>query len=364
MPTRPPRVTLRDIAAATGLSTAAVSYALRGLQVPIETQQRVRDVADRLGYQVDPIARALSSGRTGYIGVLCGSLEDIWQQSLAARLGRGLLSAGRHALIVDASNDPALESSLAMQLVDQRVDALIALPVDPRGEHWAKVAERTVLVSIGDGIPTARTSAEVVFDNETGVSEALRLLAGAGHRRIAVLTSTSLTTPDRPAEVVVHRVAAELRLRTTVHVTPHDLAGACAVAHDLLSSPDRPTAFFCLADSMAYGVYAAVRELGLRVPDDASVLGYDDHAVSSLLTPPLSSFRWPVEELVESVVARTVRAIEDDRRSRRKVLTPTAQVRGSISARGNGPRTRSRPIRDQPARDQPARDQPVRRTPA
>ena len=75
------RPTLRDIATETGLSPAAVSYALRGLQVPLETQQRVREAAERIGYQVDPIARALALGRTGNVGVLCGSLEDIWQQS-------------------------------------------------------------------------------------------------------------------------------------------------------------------------------------------------------------------------------------------------------------------------------------------
>ena len=332
---------MRDIADETGLSTAAVSYALRGLQVPLETQQRVRSVAERLGYQVDPIARALASGRTGYVGVLCGSLEDIWQQGVAAALGRGLLQASRHALIVDASNDPQVEAALAMQLVDQRVDAVIALPVDPGAAHWALVADRTVLISIGDGIPGARTSAEVVFDNEAGVSQALHLLAAAGHRRIAVLTSTSVTTPDRPAEIVVQKVAEELGVHATLHMSPHDLAGASAVAHELLTgatagvpgplpAADRPTAFFCLADSMAYGVYAAARDLGLTVPADVSVLGYDDHPVSSLLTPPLSSFRWPVDVLVSSVVERTVRAIDDDKRSRRKVLVPSAQLRASI----------------------------------
>ena len=106
MSERPRRPTLRDIADKTGLSSAAVSYALRGLQVPEETQRRVREVADRLGYQADPIARALASGRTGNVGVLCGSLEDIWQQGVAAALGRGLLQAERQALIVDAANDP------------------------------------------------------------------------------------------------------------------------------------------------------------------------------------------------------------------------------------------------------------------
>ena len=193
------------------------------------------------------------------------------------------------------------------------------------------MARQTVLISIGDSIPAAVTGAEVVFDNEAGVSEALHLLAAAGHRRIAVLTSTDVSTPDRPAEVVVHRIAAQLGLHATVQMAPHDLDGASAVARTLLSTPDRPTAVFCLADSMAYGVYAAARELSLSVPDDVSVLGYDDHPVSRLLTPPLSSFRWPVDLLVSTVVERMVRAVEDDKRSRRKVLTPVAQVRGSIA---------------------------------
>jgi LacI family transcriptional regulator len=332
MSQRPRRVTLRDIADETGLSSAAVSYALRGLQVPVETQERVRAVADRLGYQADPIARALASGRTDYVGVLCGSLEDIWQQSIAAALGRGLLSESRHALIVDASNDPDVEATLAMQLVDKRVDALICLPVDPAAAHWAKVAERTVLISIGDGLPGASTAAEVVFDNVAGVTDALRQLSAAGHRRIALMTPGGVTTPDRPAELVARQVAEELGLRISMHTSPHDLDGASEVALGVLRQSDRPTAFFCLADSMAYGVYAAARELGLDVPADVSVLGYDDHPVSRMLTPPLSSYRWPIDVLVTAIVERTVRAIDDGKHTRRKVLEPTAQPRGSIAA--------------------------------
>jgi LacI family transcriptional regulator len=329
---RAKRVTLRDVAAEAGLSLSAVSYALRGLHVPVETQQRVRDVADRLGYQVDPIARALASGRTGYVGVLCGSLQDIWQQHVAAALGRELLAAGRHALIVDASNSPDLEEELATQLVDQRVDALIVLWVDPAAKHWPEIARRTVLVSIGDGIPGAATASEVVFDNDAGVAEALGQLARAGHRRVAVLTPSSRNTPDRPAEVAIWRVGRELGMRISLHMSPHELDGAADVAQRALSEPQPPTAFFCLADSMAYGVYAAAARMGLSIPDDVSVLGYDDNPVSRLLTPPLSNFRWPVDLLVSYTVERTVRAIDDDKRSRRKLLTPLAQPRGSVAA--------------------------------
>jgi LacI family transcriptional regulator len=331
-PARLKRPTLRDIADETGLSSATVSYALRGLQVPIETQQRVREVADRLGYQADPIARALASGRTGNVGVLCGSLQDIWQQGVAAQLGRALLDAGLNALIVDATNDPEVEAELAQRFVDQRVDALICLPIDPGGQHWRQIAERVALISIGDGLPDAGADAEVVFDNAGGVSDALTQLADAGHVQIAVLTPSGADTPDRPAEAVVHRRGGELRLKVSIHTAPHDLDGATAVALEVLTGPQRPTAVFCLNDSLAYGVYAAARELGWTIPDDVSVLGFDDHPVSRLLTPPLSSYRWPLDILISSVVERTLAAMQERQSSDRVVLVATPMPRGSVAA--------------------------------
>jgi LacI family transcriptional regulator len=330
---RPKRITLRDVAKECELSAATVSYALRGLHVPVETQQRVRAVADRLGYQVDPVARALASGRTGYVGVLCSSLQDIWQQHVAASLGRELLGYGRHALIVDASESEAVEAELAARLVDQRVDALIVLWVDPGGDHWPQIARQTPLISIGDGLPGAPTAAEIVFDNDVGMAAALGQLRNAGHRRVAILTPATgppRTTPGRPAEIAISKVSAELRMQVTLHRSPHELDGAASVATEALTAQQAPTACFCLADSMAYGVYAAAARLGLRIPDDVSVLGYDDNPVSQLLNPPLSNYRWPVDELVTYTVARTVRAIDEGKRSRRKLLTPVAQPRGSI----------------------------------
>lgn len=337
MPPQPrKRPTLKDIAAETGLSQASVSYALRGIHVPPETQERVREAAARIGYQVDPIARALASGRTGTIGVLCSSLEDLWQQSIANALGRALLDTSRYALVVDSAGDPEREAALAQRLVDDRVDALITIPVDPRSPHWRQVAEQVVLISIGDSLPGAKPATEVAFDNVIGITEALRTLASAGHRDILVLTPGLPSTPDRPATEIVQRVADELGLSVRSQACPHDLDGAATIARKALADANRPTAIFCFADSMAYGVYAAARELDLTIPEDLSVLGYDDHPMSRLLTPPLSTFHWDVPALVDSVVERVASAIETGRRKRRKVLTPQARHRGSVASPVSG----------------------------
>ncbi|WP_240506488.1 LacI family DNA-binding transcriptional regulator [Thermoactinospora rubra] len=315
------------MAQATGLSPAAVSYALRGLQVSEETMERVRAAAAELGYEADPIARALASGKTGTIGLLSGSLEDLWQQALAVGIGRGLREQDRYALILDAAGDPDRQHTLAQQLRDQRVDAMIVQPIDPAAPFWSRLCESVPVVAIGDSLPG--TAGEVVFDNRRGVTLALEHLLALGHRRVVLLTPTMASTPDRPAEV--HVLAEAERLGQTVEVVtaPQDLEGATRVARKVLSSGSA-TAVFCFADSIAYGVYAAASALELRIPDDVSVLGYDNHPVSALLTPGLTTVDWDIEGIIRASVRLVVAAADGATRRRRVVQQPTLVSRGSV----------------------------------
>jgi LacI family transcriptional regulator len=323
------RVTIREVAEATGLSAAAVSYALRGLQVSDETKERVRRTAAELGYEANPIARALAGGQTGLVGLVCGSLEDLWHQQLAAGIGRELLGLQRYALILDAGGDPARELSVARQLCDQRVDGLIVSPVDPSALGWAELAGRVPVISIGDSLAAARSAGEVVFDNRAGVTAALEHLKALGHQRITVLTSTRASTPDRPADVHVAAEAARLGLTVSVVPAEHRLREATTVAGRVLRQRLRPTAVFCLADSIAYGAYAAAADLGLRIPEDLSVAGYDNHPVSRLLSPGLTTFDWDLEGIIRVAVRMMVAAIEGRPRRQRLVRAPRLCERGS-----------------------------------
>ncbi|MDL4771817.1 LacI family DNA-binding transcriptional regulator [Actinomadura xylanilytica] len=329
MPDRRKRATIREVAQATGLSPAAVSYALRGIQTSEETQERVRAAAEELGYEAHPIARALASGRTGQVGLLCGSLGDYWQQSLAIGIGRELLARDRYALIVDAGGDPERELALARRLRDQRVDGLIVQPLDPAAGLWAELAESTPVVSIGDALHGGRAQGEVVFDNRRGVTLALEHLRALGHRRLTVFTPTRASTPDRPADVHVNAEAERLGLRVDLIVAPQSLAGATQVAERVLAGPGRPTAVFCFSDSMAYGVYAVTRELGLDVPGDIAVCGYDNHPMSALLTPPLTTVDWDIDGIVSDAVRLVVDVIDGKPHERRVVREPELRVRAS-----------------------------------
>jgi DNA-binding LacI/PurR family transcriptional regulator len=329
VPQQRKRATIREVAKATGLSPAAVSYALRGIQTSEETQERVKLAAEELGYEAHPIARALASGRSGMVGLLCGSLEDLWQQSLAVGIGRALFARDRFAIILDAAGDPERELTLARQLRDQRVDGLIVQPVDPAAELWTELCETLPVVSIGDSLRGGHAFGEVVFDNRAGVTLALEHLHDLGHRRIAVLTTTRQSTPDRPADTHVEVEAERLGLDVSVVTSPQNLGAATEVAHNVLTGPDRPTAVFCFSDSIAYGVYAATRDLGLAVPGDIAVAGFDDHPMSALLTPPLTSMDWDIDGIVHASVRLMVGAIEGKSRRRRIVREPTLMQRAS-----------------------------------
>ena len=140
-------MTIRDVAAATGLSPAAVSYAMRGVQTSPETQERVRRVAEDLGYTGNAVARALARGHTGLVGVLSGSLEDLGEQRFVETLGRELGRRDLHMVVADARGEPDRERTLARQLAEQLVDGLVVSPLDPSDSTWEEIGD---VLPIGD----------------------------------------------------------------------------------------------------------------------------------------------------------------------------------------------------------------------
>ena len=328
------RVTIKDVAAATGLSPAAVSYALRGVQTSPETQERVRQAADDLGYTGNAVARALARGTTGLVGVLSGSLEDLSEQRFVESLGRQLGRHDLHMVVVDARGEPERERMLARQLADQLVDGLIVSPLDPSDPAWADIGEALPIVTVGDAL-AGPTVGEVLFDNRAGVGLVLEHLRGLGHRRIAVFTPSRPSTPDRPAERVVIELCDALGLNATVVNSPHSIEAATVTAAKMLAREPRPTAVFCLSDSIACGVYAAASAAGLELPRDLSVAGYDGHPIALVVSPPLTTVEWGMPDVAASAAGLLAAAVAGRPRSgaRARVrVRPELVARASTAA--------------------------------
>jgi len=314
--TRRKRPTLRDIATATGLSPAAVSYALRGQRVSPETAARVRAEAARIGFRSDPIARALRGGATGLVGMIGGSLDDFWHQEFASELQRCLRRTGRHMLLADAGGDGATEIALAESLCDQRVDGLVALPVEPGSHGWAPIVRTVPTVAVGAALPAP--AGAVRFAADAGFDLVLDHLHGAGHRSVLVL-STGTHRPPRRAGVRTVRCG----------FSPAD---GRAAARRALDRPDAPTAVFAFSDALAYGAYMACADLGLEIPRDVAVAGFDDHPLSALVAPPLTSVSWDTAAAAAAAAEMLAGAIDEGRAAGEVVVPPRLRARRSTAA--------------------------------
>lgn len=313
------RATLRDVAELTGLSPAGVSYALRGQRVSAATAERVRDAADRLGFRSDPIARALRGAASGVVGVIGGSLADHWHQEFASELQRHLRRRGRHMLLADADGDPGTELDRARALLDQRVDGLIALPVAPESPEWAEIVAELPVVAVG--VPLPSPAGAVRFQAAEGSELVLEHLRELGHERIAVLAS-GMHLPRR-------------RRGVRTHVCGFSTGEGRTATAAALRSPGPPTAIFALSDALAYGAYLACADLGLRIPGDVSVAGFDDHPVSQLLAPALTTVSWDTARAAAAAAAMLLDAIDGTRRlGRELVLPPRLVVRNSTAPAG------------------------------
>jgi LacI family transcriptional regulator len=308
------RATLRELSEITGLSQAGVSYALRGQRVSAATEARVRAAADRIGFRTDPIARALRGGRTQLVGVVGGSLADLWHQQFVAGMQQALRRHGLRMVLADAAGEAGEEVALARDLADQRVDGLIILPIDPTAPGWREVAAATPTVSVNERLPAP--AGAIRFDSTRGIAMALEHLARLGHERITALGGAPHATPRRPG---LRRVRCG-----------YSIDEAHTAAMRILGARDRPTAVFALSDTVACGVYAACRDRGIEVPAELSVVGFDDIPVAPLLDPPLTVVGWDTPRAAEAAVELLTEAIEG-RPASETVLAPELVTRRSTA---------------------------------
>ena len=307
------RPTLKDLAELTGLSPAGAHYALRGERVSAETSARVRAEARRIGFRSDPVARALRGGSSGLVGVVGGSLNDYWHQDFAAELGRELREDGRQMLLAGAGGSHRNQIQVATRLMDHRIDGLVVLPVDPLSPDWRAVVERIPTVAVGAALPPP--SGSVRFDAAAGRRLMTEHLHGLGHQRVLVMSPGPHVHPE-PDE-------------TAVIECGFSMAEATASAVTALSAADRPTAVFALTDAIACGVYAACGRLGLSVPGDVSVAGFDDHPLSALLAPALTTVGWDTPRAAATAARILNRAFTGGSQPASVEFPPTLVLRDS-----------------------------------
>jgi LacI family transcriptional regulator len=298
--------TAKDVAERAGTSTAVVSYVFnngpRG--VAPDTRERVLEAAAALNYRPNALARALSFGRTRSVGLIVPDIANRFFGELARALEEAAALRGNILLIGDSSQSVARERSHVQAFVERRVDSVVMVSVSDEPDLRA-FAEAGIPVVALHPLPEGTPASSVSIDYRAAAQSATAHLLDHGYDALALFTG--------PAESVgsgQHRdgfaaaVAASGRDVDVVEVsTQIARAHAAQVAMDLLARPSRPRAVYCATDEQAYGVLFACHRLGLAVPDDVAVTGFDGTEHSAYSYPPLTTVAQPVVAMAERALA-------------------------------------------------------------
>lgn len=325
-------VTILDVARRAGVSPATVSRVLNQSSHPVSARGRrkVLAAAQKLAYIPNLPARSLLTNQTAALGVLIPDVSNPYYAAVLRGIEDAVGAIGRTVILCNTDRDPRKQRLYLRALMERRVDGLIvAGGTFGRGESEVTGDDLPVVMI---GRHRARFPS-VGIDNVAAAALATRHLIALGHRRIAHLAgpAVSLTAADRlrgyRLALEAASIAVDAGLVVEVGFTPLRAGAAVRAA---CRDRRRPTAILAANDQVAIGVIRALHELGLRVPDDISVVGFDDTPLASYTVPSLTTVAVPSYELGRSAVA-LMAAVLDGRRPASLVLPCELRVRESTA---------------------------------
>lgn len=307
---RPKRSTLADIAAAAGVSIKTASRVVRHEPVAHATRERVERAVAELGYRPITAPRSAASNRSYLIGLLHFPPIATFVSGLIMGASERARQEGYH-LVVEACSigAPQERAAWVRQLVIQsNLDGIVLAP--PLGD------DPVILATLAElGVPTctiapgelANDRLSVAINDRGAAREVTERLLAWGHRHIAFLTGAGgRSTTTRRLAGFQDAVAKQPEARATVIKGDYSFRSGFEAGQDLLSGPDAPTAVFASNDEMAAGILVAAHKLGLDMPEQLSVFGFDDDVIANAVWPPLSTVRQPVHEMGSAAIAMLV----------------------------------------------------------
>jgi DNA-binding LacI/PurR family transcriptional regulator len=302
---------IRDVAAAAGVSPALVSLALNNRAgVSPRTRARIVAVADELGYRGNAAARSLRTGRTDVFGLVIRNLSNPYFLDVVGGAQARAHAVGATVLAVDSEYSADAEREHIRRLAAQRVDGLAIAPVGSGDALalWRRLRPGTPLVVVNAEVTDPAGAVRVTPDNTAAVGLAVEHLRALGHVRVAFLTAPRTLMADHDRLRAFHGAASRTGMQPRVVETPLGLAAVRAAVESCLRAAVRPTAVVTNSDFTAHAVYKAVRDAGLVVGRDVSVVGHDDLPTSELLDPPLTTVALDRRRIGTAVFDRLVPA--------------------------------------------------------
>ena len=340
------RATAEDIATAAGVSVASVSRVLNDTgRVGAATRERILRIAAELQYAPNAAARSLASRRSRTVGAVIPSLENLNFAIGIDRFRKVLREQGYTLLLASTDYDQDKEEAQIRAMAAHGLDAMMLIGSNHNAQALGFLAARRIPVLLtwsfpsgAMGQPRSGTLPCIGFDNFAAASNATRHLLDLGHKRLGVIAGSSVNNDRAAARVAA--VAAELAQRglppPIVETTPASflVSEGKAALRRLMQGKGAaaPTAVMCMNDILAYGALQAAAELGLDVPGDISVTGFDDLDFAASISPSLTTVRIPAEAIGNAAAAYLVDSLEG-----RHPTLPSPLVAELVVRKSTGP---------------------------
>lgn len=333
-----PRPSVKDVASLAGVSIGTVSHVLNHPdRVTEATRQRVEEAIKELGFVRSETARRLRRGGSSLIGVLVHDIANPFFTGAARGIEDRLRADGLVPMLGSTDSDPDRERRLMEQLAGLEVRGVVVTPSSSTLDNLPVLTSRGMRVVLMDS-PVIAAHSTVSGDDVAGARAAMAHLLGLGHRRVGLVNGplSVRQAVDRRDGVVaaVHEAGLDvgdclLEVEATVDGSGFTADAGAVGAARLLDEAEPPTTLLCTNDLMAIGAMREVRRRGLRIPEDVSIVGYDDIDIASELITPLTSVHVPMRAIGQAA-ADLLLAPDDD--VRHVSFTPELVVRASTAA--------------------------------
>lgn len=289
-------ITIKDVAKRAGVGIATVSRTLHGSsQVSPETAARVHRIVEELGYRPNTTAQSLVSGHSHMLGLMVSDITNPFFSELVKGFEDVALQRGYDVLVSSTNYDPSRTALCVQRMIERKIDgvAIMTSEVDPALED--KFARRRMPLVFLDVGQVRKGVSNVKVDYAGGIIQAVEHLSGLGHHRIAFISGPELlvSARERRDAFVGQMESARSgdRREILMEEGDHRVDGGLQAMLRLLDRTPRPTAVIASNDLTAIGAMRAIRQRGLRVPEDVSVVGFDDIQMAEFTEPPLTTVR-------------------------------------------------------------------------
>jgi LacI family transcriptional regulator len=333
-------VTLRQIAREAGVSIATVSRAMRRPEsVSTDTRERILALVAHHQYVPDALAAGFSSRKTGLIGLIVPTISNSIYAAFTEAVQGRLQASGRKLLIANTNYSATLESEIVRTFVESRVEGIIFTGVRRDPALYALLRYYRIPFIVTWSTSEDASIPAISFDNFIAAKSATSMLIAIGHRRIGLICGVSAVN-DRAAQRIAGFRAGleEAGLpfdRDLVEECPFEFAAGAAAAEAMMTKAQAPSALFCANDIHALGAMFACQKRGLSIPDDISIIGFDDLPMVRIANPPLTTVHVPAHEMGEAAAEALVNSADKQTPIVSQRLEASIVMRGSHAPCGS-----------------------------